>query len=147
MVIILPKEPNGLSRVEDQLTLTNLDSWDARMSEQDVNVYLPKFKVTWGTFELNEPLQALGMCKAFGPADFSGMDGTRTLFIGLILHKAFVEVNEEGTEAAAATAVVTKRSVPRIHTFKADHPFLFLIKDNVTGSILFLGRVLDPSKQ
>lgn len=147
MVIILPEKSDGLSKIEDQLTLKNLDSWDTRMSEQDVNVYLPKFKLTWGTFELNEPLQALGLRKAFGPADFSGMNGTKTLFIGLVLHKAFVEVNEEGTEAAAATAVVMKRGIPRIHTFKADHPFLFLIRDNVTGSILFLGRVLDPSKE
>lgn len=147
MVIILPEEPNGLSKVEDQFTLKNFDSWIARISEQDVNVYLPKFKVTWGTFELNELLKGLGMRKAFGPADFSGMDGTRTLFIGLVLHKAFLEVNEEGTEAAAATSVVMTRSVPGIHMFKADHPFFFLIKDNVTGSILLLGRILDPSKQ
>jgi serpin B len=117
------------------------------MSEQDVNVHLPKFKVSWGTFELNEPLQALGMRKAFGPADFSGMDGTKTLFIGLVLHKAFVEVNEEGTEAAAATAVVMKRNGGRRYTFRADRPFLFFIRDKVTGSILFLGRVLDPSKE
>jgi serine protease inhibitor len=148
MVIVLPKKPEGLSDVENQFTAKNLDAWLSHISEQDVNIYLPKFKVTWGTFELNKPLQALGMRMAFGSgADFSGMDGTRSLFIGLVLHKAFVEVNEEGTEAAAATAVVMKRSAPRIHTFRADHPFLFLIKENVTGSILFVGRVLDPSKE
>lgn len=147
MVLILPAKPEGLSKVEDQLTPDNLGSWVSRLSEQDVNVYLPKFKVTWGTFELNKPLQALGMRKAFGSgADFSGMDGTNTLFIGLVLHKAFVEVNEEGTEAAAATAVVMKRSAPKIPIFRADRPFLFLIRDNVTGSILFIGRILDPSK-
>jgi len=148
MVIVLPKKPAGLSDVENQFTTKNSDAWLSRISEQDVNVYLPKFKVTWGTFELNKPLQALGMLKAFSSgADFSGMDETRTLFIGLVLHKAFIEVNEEGTEAAAATAVVMKRSAPRIHTFRADHPFLFLIRDNVTGSIVFLGRVIDPSKE
>jgi len=148
MVLILPEKPDGLSKVEDQLTTENLDSWVSRISEQDVNVYLPKFKVTWGTFELNKPLQALGMRKAFGSgADFSGMDGTKTLFIGLVLHKACVEVNEEGTEAAAATAVVMRKGLSRTYTFKADHPFLFLIRDNVTGSILFLGRILDPSNR
>jgi len=147
MVLILPEKPEGLSKIEDQLTTDNLESWGSRLSEQDVNVYLPRFTITWGTFELNKPLQALGMRKAFGSdADFSGMDGTRSLFIGLVLHKAFVEVNEEGTEAAAATAVVMKRGLSRTYTFKADHPFLFLIRDNVTESILFLGRVLDPSK-
>jgi serpin B len=148
MVLILPAKPEGLSKVEDQLTVDNLGSWVSRISEQDVSVYLPRFKVTWGTFELNKPLQALGMRKAFVPgADFSGMDGTKSLFIGLVLHKAFVEVNEEGTEAAAATAVIMRKNGGRMHTFRADHPFLFFIRDNVTGSILFLGRVLDPSKE
>jgi serpin B len=147
MVIVLPEKPESLPEIEKQFTVKNLDRWLSCLSQQDVNVYLPKFKVTWGTFKLNEPLQTLGMRKAFGPADFSGMDGTRTLSLGLVLHKAFVEVNEEGTEAAAATVVLFESGVPRIATFKADHPFLFLIKDNVTGSILFLGRVLDPSKE
>jgi len=146
MILILPDEPTHLSKLEDELTLANLDSWLSRIPEEDVNVYLPKFKVTWGTFELNKPLQALGMRKAFGSgADFSGMDGTKILSISAVLHKAFVEVNEEGTEAAAATAVVMSRGVPRIHTFRADHPFIFLIRDNTTGSILFLGRMVDPA--
>ena len=148
MVIVLPEKPEGLSGVENQFTVKNLDAWLSRLSQQDVNVYLPKFKVTWGTFELNRPLKALGMEKAFGSgADFSGMDRTRSLLIGLVLHKAFVEVNEEGTEAAAATAVVMKRNGGRKYIFLADRPFLFLIRDKATGSILFLGRVLDPSKE
>jgi serpin B len=75
------------------------------------------------------------------------MDRTRSLFIDLVLHKAFVEVNEEGTEAAAATAVVMKRNGGRKYTFRADRPFLFLIRDKATGNILFLGRVLDPRKE
>jgi len=88
------------------------------------------------------------MRNAFGSgADFSAMDGTRALFIGLVLHKAFVEVNEEGTEAAAATAAVMRKNGGRKYTFRADHPFLFLIRDKLTSSILFLGRVLDPSKE
>ena len=90
-------------------------------------------------------LQALGMRDTFvsGRADFSGMDGTKRLFIGRVLHKASIEVNEKGAEAAAATAVVQKRG--RVPTFRADHPFLLLICDNSTGSILFLGRIVDPS--
>jgi serpin B len=146
MFIILPEEREGLSGIENQLTMKNLDSWLSRLSEQDIDVYLPKFKITWGTFKLNESLQALGMRKAFAGADFSGMDGTKNLSIDSVLHKAFIEVNEEGTEAAAATAVVMRKSLPRINMFKADHPFLFLIRDNATKSILFLGRVLDPGE-
>jgi serpin B len=149
MVIILPSTPAHLTKVEDRLTIKNLDVWLSRLSKQKVDVYLPKFKVTWGTFELNRPLQALGIGKAFGSGgDFSGMDGTKTLFIGPVLHKAFVEVNEEGTEAAAATAVVIRKTaLPRKLTFKADRPFLFLIRDKMTGNILFLGRVLDPRER
>jgi len=91
-------------------------------------------------------LSDMGMPEAFQDADFSGMDGTRNLFIDEVYHKAFVEVNEEGTEAAAATAVVVNRSdAPRVSVFRADHPFLFLIQDNDTGNILFMGRVMNPA--
>ena len=146
MILILPGKPSGLPELEAQLSVENLASWLSSVREQEVGVYLPRFKITWGTFELNKPLKALGMRKAFGSAaDFSGMDGTKTLFIGLVLHKAFVEVNEEGTEAAAATAVGMKLNGGL--TFRADHPFVFLIRDNATGSILFLGKVLDPNKK
>ena len=78
------------------------------------------------------------------PADFSGMDGKQDLYISEVLHKAFVDVNEEGTEAAAATAVTMSRGMMRLPTFLADHPFIFLIQDNRTGGILFCGRVMDP---
>ncbi|MEW6618504.1 MAG: serpin family protein [bacterium] len=151
MIILLPQDPNGLSDIENQLSERKLDSWFSNLTEEEVKVYLPKFKITWGTFELNDQLKALGMRDAFvfSRADFSGMDGTKDLYISLVLHKAFVEVNEEGTEAAAATAVTMKVGgrLPRIRTFKADHPFVFFIRDNTTGSILFLGRVVDPSKK
>jgi serpin B len=97
-------------------------------------------------FTLNEVLIALGMTDAFGDkADFSGMDGTKELLISKVLHKAFIEVNEEGTEAAAATAVVMKlRAMPQSIEFRADHPFLFIIRENQTGAILFMGRMLKP---
>ena len=93
-------------------------------------------------------LKDLGMPDAFTPAaDFSGMDGFIWLYIGYVLHKAFIDVNEEGTEAAAATAVIMKgRSLPASPVVvRADHPFIFLIRDNDTGSILFMGRVTDPT--
>lgn len=78
-------------------------------------------------------------------ADFSGMDGTRNLYITNVIHQAFTEVNEKGTEAAAATAVVVGlKSIRITREFRADHPFLFLVRDKKTGSILFMGRVSDP---
>lgn len=146
MIIILPNEASQLSMLEDELTASNLQSWLSGLKEQFVDVYLPRFKVTWGAYDLIMPMQSLGMRKAFGGgADFSGMDGTKGLRIERLLHKAFVEVNEEGTEAAAATVVGVKLGGSlRVRTFKADHPFLFVIRDNATGSILFLGRILDP---
>jgi len=91
----------------------------------------------------------MGMPDAFSlpPADFSGMTGTKELFISKVIHKAYVEVNEEGTEAAAATAVVMLKSVAvQPLEFKADHPFIFLIRENQTESILFIGRIVDPTK-
>ena len=146
MIIILPNETSQLSMLEDELTASNLQSWLSGLREQFVDVNLPKFKITWGAYDLIRPLQALGVRKAFGGgADFSGMDGTKNFRIGLLLHKAFVEVNEEGTEAAAATVAGVKLGGRlRVRTFKADRPFLFAIRDNATGSILFLGRILDP---
>jgi len=93
-------------------------------------------------------LKSMGMTNAFSPnADFSGINGKRDLFISAVIHKAYVEVNEEGTEAAAATGVVmrlTSIGPAPIPVFRADHPFLFLIRDNLTGSILFIGRVANP---
>jgi serpin B len=97
---------------------------------------------------LNEPLQKLGMVDAFmgGKADLSGIDGARDLFVQAVVHKAFIAVNEAGTEAAAATAVIIgKHSLPQPATITLDRPFLFAIIDQPTGQILFLGRVLDPS--
>lgn len=103
-------------------------------------------------FELSETLKALGMKEAFvkGVADFTGMEENvsrgQSMFIAKVIHKSFVDVHEEGTEAAAATAVLMGMgAVPRTPVpFKADHPFLFLVRHNATGSILFMGRVNDP---
>ena len=107
---------------------------------------MPKFEFE-SSFNLNETLKALGMPLAFDPekADFSGMDGTRGLSIADVVHKAFVSVDEEGTEAAAATAVILRTSLPPPAELVVDRPFLFLIRHNPTGTILFVGRVLDPT--
>lgn len=106
---------------------------------------MPVFKMS-GKFMLGGTLASMGMTDAFGSnADFSGMDGSKSLFISDVIHQAFIDVNEEGTEAAAATAVVMAKSIPPPPpTFRADHPFIFLIRDNHSGSILFLGRLVNP---
>jgi serpin B len=148
MLVLLPKKADGLAALENNLTAANLAKWTQEMRSPDVMVYLPKFKMTC-RFSLNDTLKAMGMSDAFdaGKADFSGMDGTRNLFISAAVHKAFVEVNEQGTEAAAATGIamgLTSLPAPPIE-FRADHPFLFLIRERQTGSLLFLGRVTDPT--
>ena len=146
MLVVLPKQVDGLAHLERDLTAAQLrgwaNKWGAGDVGRDVEVSFPRFKST-SSFSLKEGLEALGMVNAFGPgADFSGMFGGRGPSIDAVVHKAFVEVNEEGTEAAAATGVAMLSSaVPR---FRVDHPFLFLIRDRRTGSVLFMGRVLDP---
>jgi len=147
MIILLPKQNDRLIALEESLTLNNLSNWLAKLSKRKVIVSVPKFTMTC-QFMLADILKSMGMTDAFsGGADFSGMTGRRDFFISAVIHKAFVEVNEEGTEAAAATAVVMKlTAVPSevIPVFRADHPFLFLIRDNSSGSILFIGRVMNP---
>ena len=147
MVVLLPGEIDGLKKVEESLTGPRLDGWLGQIHAQKVEVFLPKFKLT-GEFALNGTLAAMGMVDLFSPrADLSGMDGARDLFVSAVVHKAYVDVNEEGTEAAAATGgVVAATAFRPPPVFRADHPFLFLIRDNHSGSILFLGRVVDPTK-
>lgn len=152
MLVVLPRDKAGLAALEAQLSPGRLAEWRTGLGERQVQLFLPKFKMTWGVCELKDPLQALGMIDAFldTQADFSGMDGhTDWLYVGAVLHKAFVEVNEEGTEAAAATAVAMQlramRPPPQVD-FRADHPFLFIIQEEKTGTILFMGRVADPTK-
>jgi serpin B len=117
------------------------------MKRVDVRLALPKFKFA-AKLDLKETLIAMGMNDAFDDkaADFSGMTGKPDLFISFAVHKAFIAVDEEGTEAAAATAVgmALRGPPPKPLPFNVDRPFVFLIRDNRTGSILFLGRVLDP---
>jgi serpin B len=112
-------------------------------------VYIPRFKIE-SQYSLKDTLSTMGMPTAFSTtADFSGMDGKQDLYISDVIHKAYIEVNEQGTEAAAATGVVMEAAAvyPEVPptVFRADHPFLFLIQDNNTGIILFEGVVMDPS--
>jgi len=146
MIILLPRKADGLPGVEKSLTASRLESWLAGLSNKEINVFLPRFKMTC-PFALGDALKKMGMAVAFTPsADFSGMTGSKNLYISKVIHQAFVDVNEEGTEAAAATAVVMDKGKPRVIEFRADHPFLFLIRHNSTGSLLFLGRVMNPAE-
>lgn len=147
MLVILPKG-ESLSGVEQALDRQMYDGIRAGLGERQVKVYLPRFAMETKYF-LPRVLSSMGMTRAFTPgADFSGMDGTGGLFIANIIHQAFVETNEEGTEAAAATAVILqKTALPAgdgVPVFRADHPFLFIIHDQETGNILFMGRVSNP---
>jgi serpin B len=152
MLILLPRQGVGLAGLERSLTGDNVRKWRASMKNDEVIVFIPKFKIT-ARFDLKDPLAAMGMRDAFvdGKADFSGMAGEPDLYISKVIHKAFVEVNEAGTEAAAATAVTTNLAMslepahPREQpVFRADHPFIFAVLDGRSGSILFLGRVMNP---
>jgi serpin B len=142
LVVLLPED---LPSFEKGLDASRLHALTARLAGEKVAVFLPRYEVT-SRFSLADTLAALGMPTAFsGRADFSGMNGKGGLFISAVEHKAFVAVDESGTEAAAATAVVMKRGAPAgTKLFRADRPFLFLIRDRKTGCILFLGRVVDP---
>jgi len=148
MVVLLPKKIDGLGDFEKTLTAENLSQWLGKFHKRKVIVSVPKFTMT-SQFSLASVLKSMGMTDAFTPdaADFSGMNDRRDLFISAVIHKAYVEVNEEGTEAAAATGVVvgvTSAMPTQPPVFRADHPFLFLIRDNRTASILFIGRVMNP---
>jgi serpin B len=154
MLIMLPRAPYTLEHLETHISPSTLELWESALGRTDVRVFLPKFKMTH-EFRLDRALKSLGMVDAFLPdkADFSGMSvAPDALFISAVLHKAFVEVDEKGTEAAAATSVhMTLTSVQEPTgpppVFRADHPFLFLIQHNRSGSILFIGRVADPTSR
>ena len=150
MVVLLPNARDGLAKLEKSLTAKMLADCMNGFREQQVHVWLPRFKMDTA-YDLNRTLSDLGMDKAFGAgADFGGMNGGQhKLVINKVAHKAFVEVNEQGTEAAAATGVEMELTAPRVAppsppVIRADHPFLFAIVDQSTGLILFLGRVTKP---
>jgi serpin B len=143
MMVLLPASPGGVADVAAWLSEETLAECVASLQATSLVVGLPKFRIT-GEFDLRNTLSSMGMSDAFSAsADFSGMTGGRDLAISKVVHQAVIDVGEVGTEAAGATAVIMRESVAE--TFLADHPFLFLIRDNQTGSVLFAGRVADPS--
>jgi len=146
MLILLPNE--NLETIESSLTEEKLDEYKLQMEETKLDsISLPRFEFDTKYFMKNT-LATLGMPIAFsGNADFSGMTGKKDLFISQVIHQAYVGVDEKGTEAAAATAVIMKElAIMPTNIFKADHPFMFVIQEKDTGNILFLGRVVDPTK-
>lgn len=149
MVILLPKD-GTLTGTEASLNSGMLSAMLQSAESRRVMVYLPKFSVKTRYTEMGRTLAAMGMPTAFSAgADFSGMDGRKDLFISDVIHQAYVDVNEEGTEAAAATAVIMKLAAAPadpepVPVFRADHPFIFLIRDDETGAILFMGRIMNP---
>ncbi|XP_008562264.1 PREDICTED: leukocyte elastase inhibitor [Galeopterus variegatus] len=152
MIILLPDdirdESSGLKQIEEQLTLEKLREWTRpeNLHVTDVSVKLPRFKLE-ESYILNSDLARLGLQDLFDSrkADLSGISGARDIFISKIVHKSFVEVNEEGTEAAAATGgIATFAMLLPEEEFIADHPFLFFIQHNPTANILFLGRFSSP---
>ncbi|MEW6352273.1 MAG: serpin family protein [Thermodesulfobacteriota bacterium] len=144
MVVILPSDTETFRSFEKDLSADRLRKWTQLTHETEVGVYFPRFRIQSGRYDLKPPLENMGARDAFQPkaADFSGMNGARTLWIGSAVHKAFVDVNEEGTEAAGASAVIMTRSAAL--EFRADRPFVFLIRHIPTGCILFVGRFVKP---
>jgi len=141
MIILLPKKVDGLADLEKSLSKATLDKLRQRMKKDEVEVTIPKFTMTC-QFELNKTLGDMGMTDAFSEkaADFSGMMSKKDLFLADVAHKAFIRVDEEGTEATAATSASSEGG----STFEANHPFIFLIRHEKSGAILFMGRLADP---
>ena len=151
MVIILPKDRNGLAQIEKDLALGRWSSWLGQMKMRLVDLSLPKFKIEQRT-ELTELLEVMGMKLAFTPqANFSGISGHPDLYISKVIHQTFINVDEKGTEAAVATGVVMnltsfhEEDLP--YAFVADHPFWFAIYDSSTKAIIFMGRVTQPEEK
>lgn len=147
MLVILPTK--DLASIENSLTKEKLNEYKSKMKETKLDsISLPKFEFDSKYF-MKDTLSALGMPTAFlaNVADFSGMTDKKDLYIGSVIHRAYVKVDEKGTEAAGATAIaITESVIMPSNVFRADHPFVFAIQDKDTGNILFLGRVIDPTK-
>ena len=152
MIVIAPDSYNGLGKLEGMLTVENLQKWIAQLKSRKLTISLPKFKSETG-YSMAPTLAAMGMPSAFGStSNFDGMregESNAEIFISQVIHKAFVKVDELGTEAAAATGVgadggsINPNFTPYLN---ADRPFIYLIKDNRTSSILFIGRMMNPAE-
>jgi serpin B len=149
MLILLPKAGVSLDGIQNELSVQHLQELTNQLAVQEVTVQLPRFKFD-SKYELNDKLKNLGMLKAFSAeADFSGMTSTEQLYISLVVHQAFIEVNEEGTEAAAATGMAIAGTAAPINQpplFRAERPFIFAIQHKASEAILFLGKVSDPTR-
>jgi serpin B len=148
MLIILPNDSVDVNQVLSRVDLSMLNQISSGMTQQQVNLYLPRFHVSYYT-SLKNPLINLGMVDAFEPlADFSNISKTMELMISDVLHKTYIKVGEQGTEAAAVTAVIMyttsiENPEPEI-VFSVDHPFIFLITEKNSGAILFAGKIVNP---
>ncbi len=147
MTILLPKPEVNIDSLTAQLNNETWNSWLGSFSEREVNLFLPKFKLEYEIL-LNDILSALGMSIAFDPgqADFTKINTNGNLYISKVKHKTFVKVNEEGTEAAAVTSVeISRTSVGETGIImRVNHPFIFAIRENHSGTILFIGKIVEP---
>jgi serpin B len=152
MVVLLPRAHDGLPALEKSLTADGVAGWMKQAKPKLLLVNLPKFQIEGG-FQLAEPLAKLGMTDAFDSvkADFSGITTAQRLNIDAVIHKTFIKLDEAGTEAAAVTAITAvassafhREKPPEPIVFNADHPFLYILRHQATGTILFMGRVTDP---
>ncbi|XP_023932220.1 leukocyte elastase inhibitor [Lingula anatina] len=149
MLVFLPNEPDGLPQLESAINSIELNSLVKNLTKRPVDVYLPRFELKDVSIKLADHLKKLGMTDMFvdGKADLSGIGGAPgQLFISTAVHQAYVKVDEEGTEAGAATASGGAAAM-RPQEFKADHPFMFMIRDNITETILFLGRLHEAPRK
>jgi serpin B len=144
MTVVLPAEPDGIETLAAELTQDRWEAWISALDSTTVSVFLPKFELEY-ELVMNDVLKALGMEEAFSPgsADFSNMYPGGGVWIDEVRHKTFVKVDEEGTEAAAVTSVSMISSAPP--AFVADHPFLFMIRERYSGTILFMGKIMNPT--
>jgi serpin B len=144
MIALLPSR-GGFAAFEQRLSAERLQAIQGELTESDLALTLPKFTYQSDSVSLEQVLTQLGMADAFSPgaADFSGMDGTRNLYLKDAYHQAMVRVDEDGTEAGAAT-VVLGQAVSAPPTMTVDRPFIFVIQDDATGALLFMGRVVNP---
>lgn len=152
MVVIALNDPKGLPALEKMLSASNVSIWTKNLRQRETTIRLPKFKMA-ASYDLKETLSSMGMSKAFnsGQANFTGISKSEELYVGAAVHQAFIEVNEKGTEAAAATGLVMdglslSSEVPFTPVFNADRPFVYLIRDVESGVVFFMGRITNPGQ-
>ncbi len=147
MIVLLPDRQDGLAKLESTLDPKTIEQWLSRMARRNIELYFPRYRLEMRML-LNKPLQDLGIRQAFDPvrADFSGITTDEQLYISLIIHQTYLDVQEQGTEAAAATGAVVKATAAALEpiVFRADRPFIFLIRHRPTGALIFLGRFGGP---